>query len=133
MAVRKRAQYYDVRPDYQGPLNWLDLINGESSQDNDNILSATRTRPNGVGILPRHPYRFPDHLETPLFLFSMKPGKAIRDIEAYDHFWCVSRRMKELLQEVDRGACEISPMRDHNAVRRAGSRILDWFGDTSPL
>ncbi|ARN80400.1 hypothetical protein B1812_04125 [Methylocystis bryophila] len=92
--------------DYQGRVRCFQLANGESLQNDGNGLVAMPAWPDGYGQLPRHPWRFPDYLETPRLLFDKKRGRPARDLEAQDGFWYVSRAMKELLERVEPDACE---------------------------
>jgi hypothetical protein len=108
MAGRKgRApRYYIIDESYQGGLPWYKLVNKESLQPGGGGLLAKPAWPDGYGILPRHPYRFPEYLETPRLLFEKRTGKGAKDLTNEDGFWYVSRAMKELLERVDPEACE---------------------------
>jgi hypothetical protein len=105
-AVVRRVRFYEVAADFQGPVDWLVLINGASLQDNGWTLSASPTWPDGYAVLPRHPFRFPHYLETPRFRFNLRPGKLMRDIKGAEIFWCISRRMKDLIERIDPSSCE---------------------------
>jgi hypothetical protein len=108
MAGRKRKspRYYIIGQSYQGRLPWFHLVNEKSLQKNGEGLIAKPAWPDGYGILPRHPYRFPDYLETPRLLFDRKTGQAAKDLEGAEGFWYVSRGMKDVLEHVDPEACE---------------------------
>jgi hypothetical protein len=108
MTVRagKAPRYYLIGQSYQGRPPWFSLVNRQSLQPDGGGLEAKPAWPDGYGILPRHPSRFPDYLETPKLLFDKKTGQAAKDLEAAEGFWYVSRAMKELLERVDPEGCE---------------------------
>jgi hypothetical protein len=83
----------------------LELVNSASLQKNAKGLAPEIGWPDGFGVLPRHPFRFPDYLETPRVLVDKRLGP-LRDLQNLDGFWYVSPIMKSLLEETAPGACE---------------------------
>ncbi len=105
---KEAARYYDMRADYArgGSPGWK-FLNYDTLQRDHKGIRAAPPWPNGVSASPDGgPWRFPDYVERPRFLFDKKFGRPPRDLESIDGFWIVSAPLKATLEAVDPEACE---------------------------
>jgi hypothetical protein len=99
--------YYDMDYDFAGGSPGWKFLNNDTLQKDHKGITPVPPWPNGVTTSPNAgPWRFPDFVEKPRFLFDKKFGRAPRDLENIDGFWMVSAPMKAVLEATDPEACE---------------------------
>lgn len=104
---KRRPRYYAMDEDICGLRSaGFKLLNSESLQKDAKGIAPAIGWPDGYGVLPRHPFRFPDYLEVPRILVDKRLGRPLRDLENRSGFWYVSPMMKSVLEEFAPGACE---------------------------
>jgi hypothetical protein len=107
----KEAIYYHMNADFTrgGAPGWK-FLNHDTVQKDHKGIRPVPPWPDGVTASSRGgPWRFPDFVETPRFLFDPKLGRPPRDVENIDGFWVVSGEMKAVLEATDPEACEFRP------------------------
>ena len=107
------AIYYETRPDGCGATNSGFEVDPKSTETAHLWCGrgiGPQSWPDGYGRLPRHPYQFTETYETPRLL--MTPRKKQRppiDCEFWGGMWFISQRFKNMIEEIDLGACDIRP------------------------
>ncbi|WP_051592433.1 DUF1629 domain-containing protein [Methylosinus sp. sav-2] len=101
----------------------LQLLNSEKLQKDAKGLAPAIGWPDGYGVLPRHPFRFPDYLEVPRVLIDKRLGRPLRDLENRQGFWYVSPALKAVLEQFAPGACEFSRCETVLPSGEAGSEL----------
>jgi hypothetical protein len=102
----KAPSYYDMDADFTrgGAPGWK-FLNHDTVQKGHKGICPVPPWPTGQKATKDGPWRFPDFVETPRFLFDRKFGRRPRDVENIDGFWVVSEKMKTVLETTAPGAC----------------------------